>query len=71
MFNRKLKQRIDSLEGSAKANYKWHDDQKWVLKHEIAHIREDLALLVEALGMTKDERHINKYIKKDGPERGN
>lgn len=63
MFNRVTRADLNALRTIIDTNYEIQRKEFWSLQ-------DDLNKLVDALSMTKDERHINRYIRKGGPERG-
>lgn len=63
MFHKELNRKIDAVD-------KRVDYTKDEIRANYWTLRRDLDLLIEALGMVKDEQHIHRYIKKGGPEHG-
>lgn len=61
MFHKELTRQITALD-------KRIDNTNETIRDRYYSLRGDLDRLIEALGLVKDERHINRYIKKGGPE---
>jgi hypothetical protein len=63
MFHKKIHRKVESLDTRIGYTEDYVRDKYYEL-------RADIDRLVKALGMTKDRRIIDEYIKKGGPERG-
>ncbi len=68
MFNKKLRQRVESMGREVGSNYTFHRDEYWKLSRQIDDLKSELATLVASLGLSRQETHKVEYVKKGGPE---
>lgn len=75
MFNKKIIQSIENnrqylqeLEQVVNRNHKWRCEDYAQFRLELDAMKNDIVLLVNALGLSRHETHTVEYIKKGGPE---
>jgi hypothetical protein len=72
MFGKKTNQRLDRLERQVDNLDRYVDnrDYEHSLRRQVQRLQDELALLIQALGLVRVSRKIDAYERKGGPERG-